>query len=125
MVETMFETFGFGGMRVELQAMLTLYAQGLMTGLVLDSGDGVTHAVACYDGYCPPHLTRRLDIAGECGVGSRENEPSPRSEGVNRPCLRPATARAPPPAGRHITRYLIKLLLLRGYAFNSSADFHR
>lgn len=26
-------------------------------------------------------------------------------------------------AGRHITQYFIKLLLLRGYAFNSSADF--
>lgn len=26
-------------------------------------------------------------------------------------------------AGRHVTDYLIKLLLLRGYAFNSSADF--
>lgn len=26
-------------------------------------------------------------------------------------------------AGRHITRYLIKLLLLRGYAFNRTADF--
>jgi actin-related protein 2 len=26
-------------------------------------------------------------------------------------------------AGRHITEYLIKLLLIRGYAFNSSADF--
>jgi actin-related protein len=26
-------------------------------------------------------------------------------------------------AGRDITRYLIKLLLLRGYAFNHSADF--
>lgn len=26
-------------------------------------------------------------------------------------------------AGRHVTEYLIKLLLLRGYAFNSSADF--
>ena len=26
-------------------------------------------------------------------------------------------------AGRHVTQYLIKLLLLRGYAFNSSADF--
>jgi len=26
-------------------------------------------------------------------------------------------------AGRHVTDYLIKLLLLRGYAFNSTADF--
>ncbi len=26
-------------------------------------------------------------------------------------------------AGRHVTEYLIKLLLVRGYAFNSSADF--
>ena len=26
-------------------------------------------------------------------------------------------------AGRHVTEYLIKLLMLRGYAFNSSADF--
>jgi actin-related protein 2 len=26
-------------------------------------------------------------------------------------------------AGRHVTEYLIKLLLLRGYAFNSSVDF--
>ena len=25
-------------------------------------------------------------------------------------------------AGRHITQYLIKLLMLRGYAFNRSAD---
>ena len=26
-------------------------------------------------------------------------------------------------AGRHVTDYLIKLLMLRGYAFNSSANF--
>jgi actin-related protein 2 len=26
-------------------------------------------------------------------------------------------------AGRDVTRYLIKLLLLRGYAFNRTADF--
>jgi actin-related protein 2 len=26
-------------------------------------------------------------------------------------------------AGRHITQYLIKQMLIRGYAFNSSADF--
>ncbi|KTF78535.1 hypothetical protein cypCar_00011250 [Cyprinus carpio] len=68
-------------MRLHLKA-------GLLTGVVVDSGDGVTHICPVYEGFSLPHLTRRLDIAG-----------------------------------RDITRYLIKLLLLRGYAFNHSADF--
>jgi actin-related protein len=63
-------------------------AAGLTTGVVVDSGDGVTHIVPVYDGFALPHLTRRLDIAG-----------------------------------RDVTRYLIKLLLMRGYAFNRTADF--
>ena len=62
--------------------------KGLQTGVVVDSGDGVTHIVPVYDGYSLPHLVRRLDVAG-----------------------------------RDITRYLIKLMLLRGYAFNRTADF--
>ena len=35
-----------------------------MTGVVVDSGDGVTHICPVYDGFALPHLTRRLDIAG-------------------------------------------------------------
>jgi len=88
MIKEMFETYGFEGVYIAVQAVLTLYAQGLLTGVVIDSGDGVTHIVPVYEGFALPHLTRRLDIAG-----------------------------------RDITRYLIKLLLLRGYAFNASADF--
>ena len=61
---------------------------GLLTGMVIDIGDGVTHICPVYEGFSLPHLTRRLDVAG-----------------------------------RDITRYLIKLLLLRGYAFNHTADF--
>ncbi|KAG8901124.1 Arp2/3 complex subunit, actin nucleation center [Tulasnella sp. 403] len=88
MCEVMFEEYGFGGVYVAIQAVLTLYAQGLTTGVVVDSGDGVTHIVPVYDGFALPHLTKRLDIAG-----------------------------------RDVTRYLIKLLLMRGYAFNRTADF--
>ena len=87
MVEVMFEEHQFAGVYIAIQAVLTLYAQGLLTGTVIDSGDGVTHICPVYEGFSLPHLTRRLDVAG-----------------------------------RDITRYLMKLLLLRGYAFNHSAD---
>ncbi|XP_024537563.1 actin-related protein 2 [Selaginella moellendorffii] len=88
MVETMFEKYNFAAVYIQIQAVLTLYAQGLLTGLVVDSGDGVTHIVPVVDGYSFPHLTKRMNIAG-----------------------------------RHVTSYLIDLLLRRGYAFNRSADF--
>jgi len=41
-----------------------LYAQGLHTGVVVDTGDGVTHVIPVYQGYDMPQLIRRLDIAG-------------------------------------------------------------
>ena len=47
-----------------IQAVLTLYAQGLMTGVVVDSGDGVTHICPVVEGFGLSNLTRRLDVAG-------------------------------------------------------------
>jgi len=63
-------------------------AEGMSTGLVFDSGDGVSHIITVIEGYVPAHVIRRLNLAG-----------------------------------RHITKYLVKLMTMRGYAFNSSADF--
>jgi len=88
MVTVMFEEYGFQACYIAIQAVLTLYAQGLLTGVVVDSGDGVTHIVPVYEGFSLPHLIKRLNVAG-----------------------------------RDVTRYLIKLLLLSGYAFNRTADF--
>ncbi|KAG8389813.1 hypothetical protein BUALT_Bualt01G0017500 [Buddleja alternifolia] len=67
MTEIMFETFHVPAMYVAIQAVLSLYASGLTTGIVLDSGDGVTHAVPIYEGCALPHTVSRLELAG-CGI---------------------------------------------------------
>lgn len=60
----MFETYGFDQVNVSIQAMLTLYAQGLFTGVVVDTGDGVSHVVPVYEGFVPENLICRLNVAG-------------------------------------------------------------
>ena len=88
MAEILFNKLNIGYFNIEPQAKMTLYAEGEETGVVLDSGDGVTHVIPIFSNYLLTHQIKRLDIAG-----------------------------------RHITNYLTRLLQMKGYAFNSTADF--
>lgn len=63
-VELMFESFSVPLAFVALQAVLALYASGRTTGVVLDSGDGVSHSVPVFEGYCLPHAVQRFSLAG-------------------------------------------------------------
>jgi len=64
MVEVFFEKFAVPACYIAIQAVMSLYSTGRVTGLVLDSGDGVTHAVPIYEGFNMPHAIQRLNLAG-------------------------------------------------------------
>jgi len=64
MAEIMFETFNVPNFFAAIQALMSLYSSGRTTGLVVDSGDGVTHTVPVFEGYSIPHAIFRMDIAG-------------------------------------------------------------
>jgi len=90
MTQIMFETFNVPAMYVNIHAVLALYASGRTTGVVLDSGDRVTHNVPVYEGYAIPHAILRINVA-ECDL----------------------------------TSYTMRLLLERGYSFNSTSSSDR
>merc|ERR1712031_16404 len=64
MTQIMFETFSARRFYVAIQAVLSLYASGRTTGVVVDCGDGVSHTVPIYEGYPMPHAIQRIDLAG-------------------------------------------------------------
>ncbi|KAK6460395.1 centractin actin-related protein of the dynactin complex [Scheffersomyces coipomensis] len=64
MCELLFESFNIPCIYVSIQAVLSLYSSGRTTGVVVDSGDGITHIVPVYEGFALPTSIKRLDIGG-------------------------------------------------------------
>lgn len=119
----MFETFNAPAFYVAIQAVLSLYASGRTTGIVLDSGDGVTHTVPIYEGYALPHAILRLDLAGrdltdcEWPTGARRGS-SAEDDQRSADHWSRRVALLPP----HPFTDLIKILMERGYAFTTTAE---
>ena len=63
-IQIMFETFNSPAMYVAIPAVLSLYASGRKTGIVLDSGNDVSYTVPIFEGYALPHAINRLDLGG-------------------------------------------------------------
>ncbi|XP_053642238.1 actin-3 [Cherax quadricarinatus] len=64
MTQIMFETFNTPAMYISMQAVLSMYASGRTTGIILESGDGLSYTVPMYQGYALPHAILSLDFAG-------------------------------------------------------------
>uniref|UniRef100_A0A8D2JQ42 Actin like 9 n=1 Tax=Sciurus vulgaris TaxID=55149 RepID=A0A8D2JQ42_SCIVU len=64
LVEVTFESLRSPAMYVASQSVLSVYAHGRVSGLVVDTGHGVSYVVPVFQGYNLPHATERLDLAG-------------------------------------------------------------
>jgi len=72
--EIMFESFNVPGLYIAVQAVLSLAASwvrgrrnagdGTLTGVVIDSGDGVTHVIPVAEGYVIGSCIKHIPIAG-------------------------------------------------------------
>ncbi|PBC25868.1 Actin, clone [Apis cerana cerana] len=122
MTQIMFETFNSPAMYVAIQAVLSLYASGRTTGIVLDSGDGVSHTVPIYEGTLilfsnmvhSFHFNIFIKILF-CHFKYNEKFFDP-GYALPHAILRMDLA------GRDLTDYLMKILTERGYSFTTTAE---
>ena len=62
--EKFFEHMSVPALYFQSQPILSLYAQGKTTGIVVDIGDGVSQCVPIVDGYAIKGTSSRIDVGG-------------------------------------------------------------
>eukprot|EP01083_Nonionella_stella_P111794 328214_1 len=62
--QIMFETFNVPAVYIAVDSVLAMYASGKHTGVVVNSGDGITYVVPIYQGHVLKCGVKRLDFAG-------------------------------------------------------------
>lgn len=60
----MFRHFKVPSLCICNAAVLSLFSTGRTTGIVLEVGEGLAHAVPIYEGFCLPHAVLQLPLAG-------------------------------------------------------------
>lgn len=61
----MFDHFRFKAFALMNTAVLSLFSTGTTTGLVAESGEGVTYTVPVFEGYALPHAMQTIEVAGQ------------------------------------------------------------
>ena len=61
----MFENFKVNKFTLINQATLSLFSTGTTTGLVAESGEGLSYAIPIFEGFALPHAVLTLNVAGQ------------------------------------------------------------
>ena len=64
MAEKMFEEFKVKSLAIMNTAALSMYSTGKVSGLIAESGEGISYTVPIFEGYALPHAMIKLEIAG-------------------------------------------------------------
>lgn len=65
LAQIMFEHFKVKSFALQNTAVLSMFSNGTTTGLVAESGEGVTYTVPVFEGYALPHAMQTMEVAGQ------------------------------------------------------------
>lgn len=65
MAEILFEHFKVKSLAIMNTAALSMYSTGKVSGLIVESGEGLSYTVPIFEGYALPHAQIELKVAGQ------------------------------------------------------------